>query len=173
MSNSSSFLRRNPDKDKKINKIFKKNSLRIAGHSSAVLCSNSSFTEAVYVVYGFFACISVVLVGIIFLALELLLPGWIFFGLGAWSVALLLPLVPMSLAVQLLVFLGASLLLLLIAAILCQKIFLGRTLDRDAMDRNQPLEGTGEVIEDIVPPALGKIKCSGSFWQATADCSRW
>ena len=37
------------------------------------------------------------------------------------------------------------------------------------MDRNQPLEGTGEVIEDIMPPALGKIKYSGSFWQATAD----
>lgn len=111
------------------------------------------------------------LVGIVFLALELLLPGLIvfFFGLGAWSVALLLPLVPMSLAVQLLVFLGASLLLLLVLRSFVKKIFLGRTLDKDAMDRNQPLEGTGEVIEDIVPPALGKIKYSGSFWQATAD----
>ena len=111
------------------------------------------------------------LVGIVFLALELLLPGLIvfFFGLGAWSVALLLPLVPMSLAVQLLVFLGASLLLLLVLRSFVKKIFLGRTLDKDGMDRNQPLEGTGEAIEDIMPPALGKIKYSGSFWQATAD----
>ena len=111
------------------------------------------------------------LVGIVFLALELLLPGLIvfFFGLGAWSVALLLPLVPMSLAVQLLVFLGASLLLLLVLRSFVKKIFLGRTLDKEATDRTQPLEGTGEVIEDIKPPALGKIKYSGSFWQATAD----
>ena len=111
------------------------------------------------------------LVGIVFLALELLLPGLIvfFFGLGAWSVAMLLPLVPMSLAVQLLVFLGTSLLLLLALRSFVKKIFLGRTLDKDAMDHSQPLEGTGEVIEDIMPPALGKIKYSGSFWQATAD----
>lgn len=111
------------------------------------------------------------LVGIVFLALELLLPGLIvfFFGLGAWCVALLLSLVQMSLAVQLLVFLVSSLLLLLGLRSLLKKVFLGRTLEKDAMDRTQLLEGTGEVIEDIVPPALGKIKYSGSFWLATAD----
>ena len=37
------------------------------------------------------------------------------------------------------------------------------------MNSAQLLEGTGEVIEDILPPALGKIKYSGSFWQANAD----
>ncbi len=111
------------------------------------------------------------LVGIVFLALELLLPGLIvfFFGLGAWCVALMLPLVRMSLAVQLLVFLGASLLLLLALRSFVKKIFLGRTLEKDAMGSTQLLEGTGEVIEDILPPAFGKIKYSGSFWQACAD----
>ena len=111
------------------------------------------------------------LVGIVFLALELLLPGLIvfFFGLGAWCVALLLSLVSMSLAMQLLVFLVASLVLLLALRSLLKKVFLGRTLEKDAMNSAQLLEGTGEVIEDILPPALGKIKYSGSFWQANAD----
>ena len=111
------------------------------------------------------------LVGIVFLALELLLPGLIvfFFGLGSWCVALLLSLVSMSLAMQLLVFLLASLVLLLALRSLLKKVFLGRTLEKDAMNSAQLLEGTGEVIEDILPPALGKIKYSGSFWQASAD----
>ena len=111
------------------------------------------------------------LVGIVFLALELLLPGLIvfFFGLGAWCVALLLSLLSMSLAMQLLVFLLASLVLLLALRSFLKKVFLGRTLEKDAMGSTQLLEGTGEVIEDILPPAFGKIKYSGSFWQASAD----
>lgn len=111
------------------------------------------------------------LAGIVFLALELLLPGLIvfFFGLGAWCAALVLFLVPMSLATQLLVFLASSLLLLLVLRSFVKKIFLGRTLEKDAMESAQLVEGIGEVIEDIRPPALGKIKYSGSFWQASAD----
>ena len=111
------------------------------------------------------------LVGIVFLALELFLPGLIvfFFGLGAWCVALVLPLVGMSLPMQLLVFLLASLVLLLALRSFLKKVFLGRTLEKDAMGSTQLLEGTGEVIEDILPPAFGKIKYSGSFWQASAD----
>ena len=111
------------------------------------------------------------LVGIVFLALELLLPGLIvfFFGLGAWCVALMLALMPMSLAVQLLVFVVASLVLLVGLRSLLKKVFLGRSLEKDAMDGGQLLEGTGEVIDDILPPSLGKIKYSGSFWQASAD----
>ena len=111
------------------------------------------------------------LVGIVFLALELLLPGLIvfFFGLGAWCVALMLALMPMSLAVQLLVFVVASLVLLVGLRSFVKKIFLGRSLEKDAMNSAQLLEGTGEVIDDILPPALGKIKYSGSFWQASAD----
>ena len=111
------------------------------------------------------------LAGIVFLALELLLPGLIvfFFGLGAWCAALVLFLVPMSLATQPLVFLASSLLLLLVLRSFVKKIFLGRTLEKDAMESAQLVEGIGEVIEDIRPPALGKIKYSGSFWQASAE----
>lgn len=111
------------------------------------------------------------LTGVLFLVLELLLPGLIvfFFGLGAWCAALVLYLVPMSLSSQLLVFLASSLLFLIGLRSTLKKVFWGRTLDKDAMDPSLPLTGTGVVIEDILPPASGKIKYSGSFWQACAD----
>ena len=121
-----------------------------------------------------FADVSPVLVwflsGVAFLGLELLLPGLIvfFFGLGAWCAALALYFIPMNLASQLLVFLGASLLCLLLLRSTLKKVFLGRTLDQDGMDTSLPLQGTAEVIEDIVPPALGKVKYSGTFWQASS-----
>ncbi|MDD2463935.1 MAG: NfeD family protein [Desulfobulbus sp.] len=106
-----------------------------------------------------------------FFALELLLPGLIvfFFGLGAWCAALVLYLLPMSLASQLLVFLAASLLFLILLRSTLKKVFLGRTLEKDAMDSSLSLSATGEVIEDILPPSIGKIKYGGSFWQASAD----
>lgn len=111
------------------------------------------------------------LAGILFLALELVLPGLIvfFFGLGAWCTALAVFLWPMPLAHQLLVFLSASLLALLLLRSALKKVFLGRTLETDAMDRPLSAGTTGEVIEDIVPPAAGTVKYGGSFWQATAD----
>lgn len=111
------------------------------------------------------------LAGLVFFALELLLPGLIvfFFGLGAWCAALAVYLLPITLSTQLLVFLVASLLALLLLRSTLKKIFLGRTLEVDAMEHSLSADATGEVIEDILPPASGKIKFGGSFWQATAD----
>lgn len=111
------------------------------------------------------------LAGVFFFVMELLLPGLIvfFFGLGAWCAALVLYLLPMSLSSQLLVFLAASLIFLILLRSTLKKVFLGRTLEKDAMDSSLPLTGTGEVIEDILPPAAGKVKYGGSFWQASAD----
>lgn len=111
------------------------------------------------------------LAGIVFFALELALPGLVvfFFGLGAWCAALAVYLLPMPLAHQMLVFLGASLLALLLLRSALKKIFSGRKLEVDAMAGALPPDATGEVIEAITPPAAGLIKYGGSFWQATAD----
>jgi membrane protein implicated in regulation of membrane protease activity len=111
------------------------------------------------------------LAGIIFFALELLLPGLVvfFFGLGAWGAALATFLLPIDLATQLLVFLVVSVLTLLLLRSVLKKIFMGRSIEVDAMERCLPDGATGEVIEDILPPANGKIKFAGSFWLATAD----
>lgn len=111
------------------------------------------------------------LAGLFFFALELVLPGLIvfFFGIGAWCTALTVYLLPIPLANQLLVFLVASILAILLLRSTLKKVFLGRTLEVDAMEGGIPLGATGEVIEDILPPAAGKIKYGGSFWQATAE----
>lgn len=111
------------------------------------------------------------LAGIVFLVLELVLPGLIvfFFGIGAWCAAFAVYLLPISLPTQLLIFLITSLLTLLLLRSTLKKIFLGRTLEVDAMDGGIPSDATGEVVEDIVPPATGTVKYAGSFWQATAE----
>lgn len=111
------------------------------------------------------------LAGIVFLALELVLPGLIvfFFGIGAWCAALAVFLFPISLTTQLLIFLVASLVALLLLRSTLKKVFLGRTLDVDAMNGAIPADATGEIVEDIAPPATGTIKYAGSFWQATAE----
>lgn len=111
------------------------------------------------------------LTGIVFFCLELLLPGLIvfFFGVGAWCTALAVYCLPMALASQLLIFLGASFLALVLLRSTLKKVFLGRKGEVDAMDAKIPDGVLGLVIEDIVPPSAGKIKYAGSFWQAVAD----
>ncbi|MCL2457275.1 MAG: NfeD family protein [Desulfobulbus sp.] len=111
------------------------------------------------------------LAGIVFLALELALPGLVvfFFGVGAWCAALAFALYPVPLAGQFMVFLAASLLSLLLFRSTFKKVFLGRKLDTDAMEGGMSPGSTGEVIADILPPALGTVKYAGSFWKATAD----
>jgi membrane protein implicated in regulation of membrane protease activity len=111
------------------------------------------------------------LLGILLFALELALPGMIvfFFGVGAWCAALAVFLLPLSLAGQLLVFLVTSLVALVLLRATVKKVFLGGKLEVDAMEQTIPAGATGEVIEDILPPAAGKIKYGGSFWQATAE----
>jgi len=111
------------------------------------------------------------LAGIVFLALELVLPGFVvfFFGIGAWCAALAVYLFPTPLAGQLLIFLAASLLSLVLLRSTIKKVFLGKTLDTDVMAGGVPPGATGEVIADIRPPAAGTVKYGGSFWQATAD----
>lgn len=109
--------------------------------------------------------------GIVFFVIELLLPGLVlfFFGLGAWCAALAVYLLPMALSSQLLVFLATSLLSLLLLRAALKKIFLGRVLEVDAMETSLPDDALGLVIEDILPPAEGKVKFAGSFWQASAE----
>ena len=109
--------------------------------------------------------------GVVFLVLELMVPGFVvfFFGLGAWCTALALYLYPMAFEYQLLVFLVTSLLLLALLRSAVKKVFLGRSSDKDAMDPSGAFQGTAEVFDDIVPPATGSVKYSGTFWQAEAD----
>ena len=111
------------------------------------------------------------LAGIVFLALELVLPGLVvfFFGVGAWCVALAVALYPVPLVGQFMAFMTASLLSLLLLRSFFKKVFHGRKRDTDAMEGGIQAGATGEVIADILPPAPGTVKYGGSFWRATAE----
>lgn len=111
------------------------------------------------------------LLGISCFVLELLLPGLLlfFFGLGAWGAALTVFLLPVSLSVQIMVFLLISITTLILLRSRFQKIFKGTAIEVDVLDDYVPLGAVAEVVEDIVPPAGGKVKYGGTFWQALSE----
>jgi len=111
------------------------------------------------------------LLGIAFFVVELVLPGFIvfFFGIGAWCVALVSFLLPLSLAGQLILFLGASLLSLLLLRAWLRSVFLGSSRREEDSVTVEPDRGTGMVVEEITPPASGRIKYGGTYWRAEAD----
>lgn len=111
------------------------------------------------------------LVGVTFFLIEFVLPGFIifFFGIGAWCAALAIYLFDLSLTAQLAVFLVTSLVSLLVLRSYLNGVFQGQaSIDSDSINVS-PVAATGVVIEDIVPPAEGKVKYGGSFWRASAD----
>jgi len=110
------------------------------------------------------------LVGIAFFVIELALPGFIifFFGLGAWCTALTVYFFDLSLSGQLAVFLIAGLITLLLLRSWLRGVFFGFSRQEDDSVNVEPASSTGVVIEDILPPAHGRVKYGGSFWQAEA-----
>lgn len=111
------------------------------------------------------------LAGIVLFLLEMSMPGFVlfFFGAGAWITALASWLLPLSLNGQILVFIVSSLLSLLTLRRFVQSVFAG---DTESPGDDSALAAEGErvvVISDIVPPAEGKVKYSGTSWRAVSD----
>ena len=109
------------------------------------------------------------LFGILCFVAEMILPGFFvfFFGLGAWCAALT-ALTPMPLGGQVLVFIATSVAGLFWLRAKCKKVFGGGThVERGAV--TLPKDTLAVVVEAIRPPVPGKVKYSGSFWQARCD----
>ena len=117
------------------------------------------------------------IIGVMLFFLEMAVPGFVlfFFALGALCTALVAWLTPISVAWQLALFIGASLVSLLSLRDMIQKKFLKTTSeDEEAEERDEDvmLAVAGEkgvVSMTIAPPAGGQIKYAGTFWKATAD----
>ncbi len=111
------------------------------------------------------------LVGIGFLVVELAVPGFVifFFGLGAWCTAMAVYFFSLSLSGQLSVFLATSLVTLLLLRAWLRGVFSGFSQQEDDSVNVEPEASTGVVTEDIRPPARGRVKYGGSFWQAEAE----
>ncbi len=110
------------------------------------------------------------IMGVICFLLEMMLPGFIlfFFALGAWITALVCWLYPVTLNVQLAIFLSSSLLSLFILRGIIRKTFFGDV----SADEDDVIVAAGDsatVSVDIIPPAEGKIDYSGTQWRAIAD----
>ncbi len=110
------------------------------------------------------------IMGIICFLLEMMLPGFIifFFGLGAWITALVCWFYPITINIQLAIFLVSSLMSLFILRGIIRKTFFGEvTADED--DVIVTAGDSATVSADIIPPAEGKIRYSGTQWRAIAD----
>lgn len=112
-------------------------------------------------------------VGLLMFMLEMAGPGLIilFFGIGAWVVMLATVFIPMSLNVQLALFLGASVLSLFLFRRLLHKAFYGHEIGEQDLDLEiDDFSGQrARVIQVILPDVGGKVEFRGSQWTAMAD----
>jgi len=112
------------------------------------------------------------IIGVILLFLEIALPGFIlfFFGMGALVTSLGAYFFGLSLSWQLVLFMIASLVSLFSLRNVIQKKFLQSSSEGEDGDVALVIPGErGVVVDKIQPPADGRVKCSGTFWRATAD----
>jgi membrane protein implicated in regulation of membrane protease activity len=110
------------------------------------------------------------LIGLGLLLLELVLPGLVilFFGTGAWVTALVCALADISLNVQILIFLVASLL----GLVLLRKYLKKRFFNKKDMEVKDPLEEfaghQAKAVEDF-KNGVGKVEFKGTQWTAKCD----
>lgn len=114
-----------------------------------------------------------IIIGLVFLLLEFVSPGVviIFFGLGAWVVALCTLLFDISLNLQLIIFMAISILLLISLRKWFKELF-HRDSEPASDEREIEQEFIGKratVLQDIKPNMPGKIEFHGSSWIAEAS----
>jgi len=110
------------------------------------------------------------LVGLGLLLLELVLPGLVilFFGVGAWVTALVCAITDINLNWQILIFLVASLLGLVLLRKYLKNRFFGRT-DKEIDDQLEEFIGREALAIDDFKDGAGKVEFKGTRW--TARCS--
>ena len=116
------------------------------------------------------------LIGLILLIFEFIMPGLIigFFGAGAWIVAIICLLstyIAGSINAQLLIFIIASVMSLLLLRKWLKGMFIGHTKSKQDLTEDMK-EFIGEravVKEKITPKAGGKVELHGTNWVAEAD----
>lgn len=111
------------------------------------------------------------LIGLAFALIELFVPGLIliFFGIGAWITALLSLFIPMSLGIQIVLFVVASVLSLAILRRWFKNRFFSEKKDQN-QDPDDDFTGSFAVAETAIDPGQpGKISYHGSLWQAESE----
>jgi inner membrane protein len=112
------------------------------------------------------------IIGILFLFAELIMPGFIifFFGIGALVTALLTLLFGIeNVAVQILIFLVASVLSLVFLRNFFSKMFKGK-IDAKGNVGDEFIGRKVMVVREIQPNSLkGKVELNGALWEADSE----
>lgn len=112
------------------------------------------------------------IIGFIFIVLEFVFPSLIkvFFGLGAWVVALLTLFMPMSVNVQLFVFLLSSLVLLVLLRRWFKQFFSwqSESSEQNFASLEEYLGKRAVVTQPISPERRGRVEFRGTEWNAEA-----
>lgn len=110
------------------------------------------------------------LIGLGLLLLELVLPGLVilFFGLGAWITALVCAITDINLNWQILIFLVASLLGLVLLRKYLKKRFFSKR-DEEIQDQLEEFIGREAKAIDEFKNGTGKVEFKGTRWTAHSD----
>jgi membrane protein implicated in regulation of membrane protease activity len=106
------------------------------------------------------------IIGFVFFLLEFVIPGLIlfFFAVGAWIVAILSLFVDLSLNNQLIIFLAASIITILLFRKWVKKIL---WVKRNTSEIEDELIGKTAIAQtDITPGNKGKVDFKGTIWDA-------
>ncbi len=110
--------------------------------------------------------------GLVLILLEFGIPGviTIFFGIGAWMVALLCLIFDIPLGLQIMIFIVGSIVPLVLLRKWFKKLLEGRSsvgpVDLDELE--EFLGKRAVVTEDIAPERRGRVEFRGSTWKAEA-----
>ena len=113
------------------------------------------------------------ILGLGMILLEFANPGvvLVFFGIGAWIVALVCIFVDISINTQLILFLISSVLLLVILRKWLKGLFhIGRSTDQPERESFDAYFGKKAIVTRAIQPGLkGKIEFQGTYWDAESD----
>jgi membrane protein implicated in regulation of membrane protease activity len=113
------------------------------------------------------------LIGMLLLLAEFVIPGLIvlFFGIGAWIVAGVCLLTEVSLNVQLGIFIGSSVLSLVLLRSWLKGMFIGHVkAKQDLTEDLQEFVGESAVVKETITSKLaGKVELHGTNWTAEAE----
>lgn len=110
------------------------------------------------------------ILGFIFLLLEFLVPGLIlfFFAVGAWIVAILCLIFDPSINTQLIVFLGSSLITILLFRKWVRNLLWSRKYSTEIIE-DEFLGKTAKAETSIAPGQNGKVDFKGTSWDACSE----
>ena len=111
------------------------------------------------------------LIGLVFLFLEFMIPGVVilFFGVGAWVTTIFILIFDISLNYQLALFIGTSVLSLVLLRKFIKTALYGRKQGKTEAILEEFIGKTAVATSEIKQGSQGKIQFKGSDWKAVSD----